>query len=473
MDREDLLPEAPSGSSQRVVADRYVLERSLGNGGMGEVFVATDRTLGRRVALKQLSPALAEDEAARGRFFREAKALARLSDPNVVGVFDVGDDDGRPFLVMELIQGTTVARELDKLGRLPIDRALAIGAGTAGGLAAAHAKGVIHRDIKPSNIFLTRSDQPKLGDFGIARLERGEATLTMAGEAFGSPAYIAPEQAMGVRVDPRADLYALGCVLYQMVSGRLPFEGDPVSLTYQHVHEAPARLDQIEPNVSPGLAALVGDLLEKDPADRPGSADEVRRALGSERDTLPADGAAVDDTTAVLAVPTQPLPQRRSKKWPWPIIAIAVAAILLTGLMALAFTRWGGTEANGPRNASPRVSSVARATSTAAPTSAASQPTTLASTPQEAAAALLALVRTMQSSAALDEHVAKEVEQAVEDALNHLDEPDEVRSKLEDLRGKLSDEVEKGKITQEEAHRLSAAIERLISTLSSGEPEGD
>jgi len=223
--REELLPQAPSGSGKRLIAGRYALERSLGNGGMGEVFVASDRTLGRQVALKQLSPALAEDADARKRFFREARALARISDANVVGVFDVGEDDGVPFLVMELIEGTTVGRELTRLGRLTPDRTSAIGAGTAAGLAAAHANGVVHRDVKPSNIFLTGSDQPKVGDFGIARVERGDMTLTMTGQAFGSPAYIAPEQAMGGPVDARADLYALGCVLFHMLAGRPPFRG--------------------------------------------------------------------------------------------------------------------------------------------------------------------------------------------------------------------------------------------------------
>jgi len=193
MDHEDPLP--PSG--QRLVAGRYELGRSLGNGGMGEVFVATDRTLDRHVALKELSPALTDDEDARARFFREARVLARINDPHVVGIFDTGEDAGRPFLVMELIQGTTVQDELDSNGSLTQDRAVVIGAGTAAGLAAAHARGVIHRDVKPSNIFLTSNDQPKVGDFGIARFERGDKTLTLAGGAFGSPAYIAPEQAMG------------------------------------------------------------------------------------------------------------------------------------------------------------------------------------------------------------------------------------------------------------------------------------
>ena len=154
-----------------------------------------------------------------------------------MSVFDAGEDDGRPFLVMELVQGATVADELRAGVRFTPERASAIGAGTAGGLAAAHAQGVVHRDVKPSNIFLTAKDHPKVGDFGIARVERGDMTLTMTGQAFGSPPYIAPEQATGGPVDARADLYALGCVLYHMLAGHPPFEGDDsVAVTYQHVH---------------------------------------------------------------------------------------------------------------------------------------------------------------------------------------------------------------------------------------------
>jgi serine/threonine protein kinase len=469
VDRKDLLPQAAFRSTQQVVADRYTLERSLGNGGMGEVFVATDRTLGRRVALKQLAPALAEDEAARGRFFREARALARVSDSNVVGVFDVGDDEGRPFLVMELIQGTTVSRELEKLGRLPIDRALAIGAGVAGGLAAAHAKGVIHRDVKPSNIFLTGDDEAKVGDFGIARVERGEMTVTITGETFGSPAYIAPEQAMSGRVGPAADLYALGCVLYHMIAGRLPFEGDAVAQSYQHVHEAPAPLDQLEPNVPPGVAALVGELFQKDPEARPRSAADVQRALQSQRGSA---GATVPvDATALLPVATQPLPEQK-RGWPWPIVGIAGAAILLIAVMAFAFARWGGQAHPPRRSAASQPASSPQATSPPATPSISVQ-TVRPSTPQGAATALLALAGAMEASGALDKHLADEVQHAAVDALDHLDEPDEVRSHLEDLQGKLSDEADKGKIAPEDAQQLSAAIGGFIATLSSGESEGD
>src|SRR5216117_3914510 len=178
MGREVLPPDRAGSAEGAVVADRYRLERSLGNGGMGEVFVATDTVLDRRVALKRLSPALADDEPARARFFREARALARINSPNVVGVFDAGGDRD-PYLVMELIDGTTLRAELRKDARVEPERAAGIAAGVAAGLAAAHAQGVIHRDVKPSNIFLTASGAPKVGDFGIERVERGDMTLTM------------------------------------------------------------------------------------------------------------------------------------------------------------------------------------------------------------------------------------------------------------------------------------------------------
>jgi serine/threonine-protein kinase len=473
MDREDVLPPA---SGQRLVAGRYELGRSLGNGGMGEVFIATDRTLRRRVALKQLSPALTDEDYARERFFREARVLAKINDPHVVGIFDTGEDDGQPFLVMELIQGTTVQHELDRDGKLPADRARAIGAGTAAGLAAAHAKGVVHRDVKPSNIFLTSDDQPKVGDFGIARLERGDKTLTLAGGAFGSPAYIAPEQAMGERVDSRADLYALGCVLYHMLAGRPPFEGDdPLALTYQHVHAEPAALDTLDAGVSPELSSLVGRLLEKDPADRPASADEVRRALEVTGDSLTQPlPARVTATTAPL--PEMPPDEERKRRWP--ILAIAGAAILLTALMAFAFTRWGAD--NNPARKSPaaRTSPSAATTSsvtttTSAPSSTSEPPTQQPSTPEAAAAALLALASDMEASGAIDNHIAKEVEHTVQEVLDHLDEPDETQKAVDDLRQKLADDVSKGKVTEEDAQRLSDAVDRFATAAFQGEPEGD
>jgi serine/threonine-protein kinase len=473
MDREDL-PPASADASRPLVAGRYALDRSLGNGGMGEVFVATDTTLGRQVALKRLAPELAEDDASRRRFFREARALGRINDPNVVGVFDVGDDGDRPFLVMELIQGTTLARELDERGRLPTDQAVAIAAGVAGGLAAAHAKGVVHRDVKPSNIFLTEGGEPKVGDFGIAHMEHGTRTLT--GTAIGSPAYIAPEQAMGQPVDARTDLYALGCVLYHMLAGRLPFEGDDaLAVTYQQVHNDPAPL---EASVPDELAALVARLMAKEPAGRPGSAEEVRRTLadiGGPGTPLAAPDPRPDDTAVLPEVPPPAPPEGR--RWPWPIIALAGAAVLLVILMIVAFARWGGSS-DPPRKASPAHTATPTATTspTTSPTPSSTPSPTVSAQPPDsetAAAALVALAQSLESSGAIDQHLSKEIEHSIRDLLGHLDEPDEIAATLDDLRNEVTDSVDKGKATPTAAQQLSAAIDRLAKTLPSGGDEGD
>jgi eukaryotic-like serine/threonine-protein kinase len=477
--REDVLPNTgPAGGE--VVAGRYVLERSLGNGGMGDVWVATDRKLRRRVALKELSPALAEDEPARARFFREARALARISHPNVVGVFDVGEDDGRPFLVMELVEGTTLEDELQRVDRLPPERAAEIGAGVAAGLAAAHENGVVHRDVKPSNIFLTPSDEPKVGDFGIARMEVGDKTVTLTGAAFGSPAYVSPEQVNGGKIGPRADLYALGCVLYRMLAGRAPFEGDPVSLTYQHVHEQPAPLDSLGVGVPAALSGLVSALLEKDPTARPRSADEVRLALSAfvAQPTRRLPPAPADKTA--LLPPAAPTERRR---WPWPIVALALAALLLIALMGWAFARWSGNDTPGRHAASPRAaSSPSRASpqaslpATEPPSATAVPPPNIdAGSPQQAAVALTAFVSALELSGQIDPHLANAIEHTIRDIPTELDDPDKVAESLDHLRDEVQKSVDHGTVSLGTARRLLLAIDAFRSTLfaGGGGDEGD
>ena len=466
MGREDLLPPASAGSGDQTIAGRYRLERSLGNGGMGDVFVATDTVLNRRVAIKRLSSALAPDEPARARFFREARALARINDPNVVAVFDAGGDTA-PYLVMELIDGTTLRSELRKSGRVDPERARSIGAGIASGLAAAHAQGVIHRDIKPSNILLTTSGEPKVGDFGIARIERGDLTLTIAGQAFGSPAYVSPEQAMGGPVDARTDLYSLGCVLYEMLAGRRPFAGDdPVALTYQHLHTVPARLDALDARVAPQTASLVQAMLAKDPADRPRSADEVRRALeapvpGEETAAAATAPLAERDETAVLPRRAQTLATRR--KPPWWLVAVA-AGVLVVSLFAIASALRGDAPSAGPQASSSAGASSASASSpsvTSAPTSVQAVP----ATPEAAGAALVALAQQMEAGGLIDKHLADEVGQTVSDVLAHMDEPDESAAALADLQGKVADDLDHGKIASADAQRLTDAIESFARSL--------
>ena len=271
-----------------VVAGRYRLDRSLGASGMAEVFVATDLQLRRDVAVKRLPSSAMEDATAQARFAREARALARVNDPHVVTVFDIVVDDGRPFLVMELVDGMTLSELIHRDGRIDPARLVSIAEDICSGLAAVHACGIVHRDMKPSNVFLTASGAVKIGDFGIASVA-SDVTVTRAGEVFGSAPYVSPEQVTGDPVDARADLYSLGCVMFEMATGRPPFVGDePAALAYQHAHTTPERADAVVPQVPTALASTIDRLLAKDPAARPDSADELRHAL----EALPSIAAA-------------------------------------------------------------------------------------------------------------------------------------------------------------------------------------
>ena len=463
MGREGLPPGRTEPASDELVGGRYRLERSLGNGGMGEVFVATDTTLGRRVALKRLSPAVADDEAAKARFFREARALARINSSNVVAVFDAAAN-GDPYLVMELIQGTTLREELRRNGRIAPERAVTIAAGVASGLAAAHAQGVIHRDVKPSNIFLTADGEPKVGDFGIARIEHGDQTVTIPGQTFGSAAYMAPEQATDGRVDGRADIYSLGCVLYEMLAGRRPFEGsDGVALTYQHVHTDPVRVDSFVDRISPDLASLVDSMLEKDPARRPQTAEEVRGALTSIPTVAVAPSVDEPDRTAVLPGRAAALGAKRATPWV-PIVALAGAILLSIFALAFAFT-------GDPSPA--RAGRTQQSSASHAPSSVATSPPSVPTTPRAAGAALIALAQQIAAADPPAKHVADEIEHRVQDVLDRLDEPSEAMDKLAELKGHITEEVGKGHISSTDAARLDDAIDRFAHAISGSSAEGD
>ena len=470
MDREDVLPTPPTGPAlPTVLAERYQLDRSLGNGGMGEVFEATDLTLHRNVAVKLLSPSLVQDEPARARFLREARALAQVNSPHVVAVYDAGEDDERPYLVMELVEGTTVEHELERAGRLEPPRAVAIATDIASGLASAHEQGIVHRDVKPSNVFLTPLDAAKIGDFGIARLERPDATLTLTGQTFGSPPYVAPEQATGGKVDARADLYSLGCVLFQMLVGRPPFSGDDaVSLVYQHVHTTPPRVDSLHPEVPVALGDLVAGLMAKDPDDRPDSAEEVQRALES----VPTEAVATATATATVPVtatavlPRRAQAERRRKPW-WPLVAGIAGVVVLLALTTAAIL------ARGDPTAAP--SSPARRSSTSPsspPTSASPSPSApLPQTPGAAGAALLALTQQLQDAGAIDHKLADDIKHTVDEVLNGKGKHDEnadPADKLNELKDTIAEAVDHGTVSAADAGRLTDAIDRLEQTLSSG-----
>ncbi len=262
----------------RLLAGRYALIDVLGTGGMAAVWRARDEVLGREVAVKVLSPQYASDAAFRARFEREARHVAGLSHPRLVTVFDCGVDGTTPFIVMELAAGRTLRQVLDEAGALPADDAVAIAAAVCEGLAAAHAAGLVHRDIKPANIVLSRGDV-KVLDFGIARLD-GSAGRTRTQAVLGTAAYLSPEQAAGLRAGPQADLYGLGCVLFEMLTGTPPFTADSeVAVAYRQVHDDPGPPSSRAPGVPPQLDWITSRLLAKNPADRPPGAAAARAAL--------------------------------------------------------------------------------------------------------------------------------------------------------------------------------------------------
>ncbi|MFF4097980.1 protein kinase [Streptomyces sp. NPDC001903] len=301
------------------LAGRYRLEQRLGQGGMGEVWRGHDLMLDRSVVVKVLLEAATADEVV-ARFRREATIGARLQHPGITVVHDVGQQDGRLFIVMELLSGEDLATVLARDGRLAVDLAVDLAAQTAEALAVAHGQSVVHRDLKPGNLFLLPGLRIKICDFGIAHSADATAGWTLTGRPFGTPAYMAPEQWRGERVGARCDLYALGCVLYALVSGAPPFgQGEsPYVLMCRHVEEAPLPLREAGTPVPAELDRLVLALLAKDPADRPESAEAVGKALRGMRG-LDGSGAGAE---AGAGSDGTPGPDREggtaATPWPWP-----------------------------------------------------------------------------------------------------------------------------------------------------------
>jgi urea transport system substrate-binding protein len=309
----------------------YRIIRLLGTGGMGAVFEAEDPDLHRRVALKVPHRSQMKSPAARERFLREARAAAALSDDHIVTIYQVGEVNELPFLAMELLTGESLEARLKREGRLPTDVAVQVGREVAEGLAAAHDHGLIHRDIKPANIWLTdrgardtlSGPRVKLLDFGLARPAISDTRLTGMGQVVGTPHYMAPEQAQGGHVDRRADLFSLGCVLYETLSGTQAFAGTSVMAVLSALAlTTPKSLVGLRPDLPPALVDLINRLLEKDPARRPASAWEVVQALRAIEQGQPLP----------RAVPTALPPARR--RW------IALAAAAIAGVAALGVAWW-------------------------------------------------------------------------------------------------------------------------------------
>ncbi|MDP4014243.1 MAG: Stk1 family PASTA domain-containing Ser/Thr kinase [Candidatus Nanopelagicales bacterium] len=358
-------PIAPTDGGKIMLGDRYEIGETLGRGGMAEVHEAYDLRLGRRVAVKILRPELARDSSFQQRFRREAHSAAALNHPNIVAVYDTGEDilgSGPsavtvPYIVMEYVDGMTLRQLLASGRRLLPERALEITSGVLAALDYSHRHGIVHRDIKPANVMLTKTGEVKVMDFGIARaLAAHGQTMTATSQVMGTAQYLSPEQARGEVVDARSDLYSTGCVLYELLTGRPPFTGEsPVSVAYQHVSEQPIPPSQIDSQVLPQTDTVVLRALAKNPDDRYQTAADfkadVDRAVVGAPVTAPVPVISDPEPTAVMP-PVLPPPgavtaqgPTRQKKSPWLWVGVVVGILLLVaGSVALAQSLFGNAK---------------------------------------------------------------------------------------------------------------------------------
>ncbi len=332
-----------------LIADRYELEELVGTGGMSSVFRAHDRQLDRRVAIKILHEHYAQDPEYLERFRREARAVARLSHPNIVTVIDRGDDGGRQYIVFEYVDGENLKELVVRSGRLPVRQALELALAIADGLSFAHQHGLVHRDVKPQNILLNSEGEVKVTDFGIARSLHVDHGVTQTGTVLGTGEYLSPEQASGKQVSPATDVYSLGVVLWELLAGDVPFTGDNfVAVALRHVNEPPPHLRQRRTDVSPRLDAAVQRALAKDPASRFPSmaafAKELRACLAEPEGTASPPPAEDDLAHTLVTRPPAPVPapvrprqRSRSRRGPlfYGLLAFVIAAAAFTAVVLL------------------------------------------------------------------------------------------------------------------------------------------
>ncbi|MGH2969481.1 MAG: protein kinase domain-containing protein, partial [Solirubrobacteraceae bacterium] len=321
-----------------VIDGRYRVLDRLGSGGMADVYCAEDTQLGRRVALKLLYRRFAEDSEFVERFRREASSAAGLQHPNIVGIFDRGEWDGTYYIAMEFLDGQTLKQLVREHGAMPPELATDITFQVLRAARFAHKRGVVHRDIKPHNVILDGEGRAKVTDFGIARA--GASDMTETGSIMGTAQYLSPEQAQGQPVSPRSDLYSIGVMLYELLTGRVPFDAESaVTIALKHVSERPRPPSELNPAVPPALDAVVLRALEKDPARRFADADEFAAALEAAR-------AAPTVVAKEMRLEPYPMPgepfaaledeDRRSRRWwLWLLALLALAAVAVGAYLLL------------------------------------------------------------------------------------------------------------------------------------------
>ena len=327
-----------------LVDGRYEVRHRLGSGGMADVYLAHDRQLGRDIALKVLHRRFARDGQFVERFKREAQAAAGLQHPHVVGIYDRGEHDGTYYIAMENLPGRTLRQVLNEEAPLDQERTIVYALQILDAAGFAHRNGIVHRDFKPHNVICGPEGQLKVTDFGIARA--GASEMTETGSIMGTAQYLSPEQAQGQPVDASSDIYSIGVMLYEMLVGRVPFDGDTaVAIALRHVSDPPVPIRQLRPDVHPALEAAIMRALEKDPAARYASAEEFAAALGMARDAI-ASGDPGQDTAAWSAL-VAPAPEEeagRRRRWPW----VALVLLLLLGAGALALALGGDDKVEVP-----------------------------------------------------------------------------------------------------------------------------
>jgi serine/threonine-protein kinase len=330
-----------------VLSGRYKLEAKLGSGGMSTVYLARDTTLDRSVAVKVMHREMSEQADQLERFRQEARAVAKLSHPNVVAVIDAGEDGGHPYIVFEYVEGETLKQRINRIGALDTQEALAYAIEIARGLTVAHARNMIHRDIKPQNVLIDSEGRAKLTDFGISRqLEQDGMTAT--GRVLGTTDYVAPEQAMGHGVDQRSDIYSLGVVLYEMLIGQVPFHADSqVGVAMKHVNEELPDVQQRRPDVSAAAALVVERATAKDPAERYEDVGELIDDLSTALEVEAARaGSTTGEATSVLdAVPPAKRELSGRSRWSW--AAIALLVVIAAGVLVAVELIGGGHVGNG------------------------------------------------------------------------------------------------------------------------------
>jgi serine/threonine-protein kinase len=317
-----------------VLSDRYRLEAKLGSGGMSTVYLARDEVLDRPVAVKLMHREMTDQADQLERFNQEARAVAKLSNPNVVAVIDAGEDQGRPYIVLEYVQGETLKQRIARVGALDATEALAYGLEVAQGLGVAHERNMVHRDVKPQNVLIDSTGRAKLTDFGIAR-ELNDEGVTATGRVIGTTDYVAPEQAMGKEVDPRSDIYSLGIVLYEMLTGDVPFEADnQIGVAMKHVNEELPDVQAIRPDISAASARVIDQATAKNPDDRYQTIEEMGDDLQAalEVEAIRAGGTTGEATSVLDAVapPRRQIPTARTSPWP-AVIMLLIALVIAAG----------------------------------------------------------------------------------------------------------------------------------------------